>query len=64
MDRDQGNMFQTAMQVVAVLCLVLIFAMIFHKAFADISGLAQQYSGRELWAAIAWKIIWNIASGS
>ena len=38
--------------------------MIFHKAFADISELAQQYSGSEFWAALAWKVIWNIAAGS
>jgi len=63
-ESPQGDMFKTALQVVAVLCLVLIFSMIFHKAFADISDLAQQYSGSEFWAALAWKIIWNIAAGS
>lgn len=64
MDKDQGDMFKTVLQVFAILCLVLIFSMIFHKAFADLSGLAQQYSGSEFWAALAWKVIWNIAAGS
>jgi undecaprenyl pyrophosphate phosphatase UppP len=64
MDKSQGDMFKTVLQVFAILCLVLIFSMIFHKAFADISELAQQHSGSEFWAALAWKVIWNIAAGS
>lgn len=63
MDKDRDILCKTALQVVAVLCLISIFSMIFHKAVADLLALAEQYSGREFWVALAWKAIWNLAAG-
>jgi hypothetical protein len=63
MSRNRDDLFRTALQVLAVVCLVLLFTTIFHKVFADISALARQYSGSDFWAALARQLIRNLAGG-
>jgi len=63
MSRDRDDLFRTALQVLAIVCLVLLFATIFHKAFGDISALARQHSGSDFWAALARQLIRNLAGG-
>jgi len=51
------------LQVVAILGLVLIFAVILHKGYADIARLAQQHAGSDFWAALARYVFKNLAGG-
>lgn len=41
------------MQVLAIICLTLMFSVILHKGFADVSLIARLHSGREFWFALA-----------
>lgn len=63
MKQDPDELFKTALQVLAILGLIGLLAMVFHKAFADISVLAQQHSGGEFWAALARYLFKNLAGG-
>ena len=64
MDKHRRDeLFKTALQVVAALCLVALFSMIFHKAFTDVSALAGQHSGGDFWAALARYVFRNLAGG-
>jgi len=63
MGRDRDGLFRTALQVLAIVCLILLFATLFHKAFADIAALARQHSGSDFWAALARQLIRNLAGG-
>ena len=62
-EKGHGQLFKTALQAVAVLCLVALFAMLLHKAFADVSALAQRHSGSDFWAALARQVLRNLAGG-
>ena len=61
--RSRGRLFKTALQVLAVLCLVGLFSMIAHKAFADIIMLAHRHSGSDFWAALARHVFRNLSGG-
>jgi hypothetical protein len=61
--RTLADRFQTAMQVLAGLCLLGYFALLAHKASADITALAVQYSGREFWIALGRHLIRNLGGG-
>jgi hypothetical protein len=63
MSKHHDDLFRTALQVLAIVCLVLLFTTIFHKAFADISALARQHSGSDFWAALARQLIRNLGGG-
>lgn len=63
MKQDPDELFKTALQVLAILGLIGLLAMVFHKAFADISVMAQQHSGGEFWAALARYLFKNLAGG-
>ena len=63
MGKDLGELFKTTAQVFAILCLMAIFAMVFHKAFVDVSLLAQQHSGADFWAALVRLVLRNLAGG-
>ncbi len=56
-------LFKSALQLVAILGLALIFAVILHKGYADIARLAQQHAGSDFWAALARYIFKNLAGG-
>jgi hypothetical protein len=62
-DRDYLLKMKSAGRAVAVLGLVLLVVMISHKAFIDVSALAQQYSGSEFWAALGRQLLQNLAGG-
>lgn len=55
---------QRWLQILAVFCAIVIWAMILHKGSADISALAQKYSGGEFWVALAKYFLRNIGGGS
>jgi len=52
---------KTLGQVVAVVCAALLFSMIAHKMYADVSMLARLHSGQEFWLALARRLIANLA---
>ena len=54
---------QTLLQVVAILGVAVIWAMIAHKGYADISVIAAKHSGGDFWRALAVYLIGNIAGG-
>lgn len=56
-------MAKNFMQAVAILCLAALFAMIAHKAYADISLLVAKHSGAEFWVALGRYLIANVAGG-
>ena len=47
------ELFKTALQVLAILLLLLICAVILHKGYADVSRLAGEHSGADFWRALA-----------
>lgn len=61
MQRDPDALFKTVLQALAILGLVGLMAMVFHKAFADVSLLWQQHSGSDFWAAFARYVFKNLA---
>jgi hypothetical protein len=62
-NRDYGELFKSALQVLAILCLIVLFSMVAHKALVDITGLAQQHFGGDFWAALARHVLRNLAGG-
>ena len=54
---------QRWLQILAVFCAIVIWAMILHKGSADISALAQKHSGGEFWVALAKYYLRNIGGG-
>jgi hypothetical protein len=59
MKKGQGDLFKITLKIVAILCMVVIFSMIFHKAFADLAKLARQYSGSEFWVSLVRQLLMN-----
>jgi hypothetical protein len=57
------DLAKTVMQVVAIGMGALILSMVFHKAYADISPLAERFSGGRFWLELARYFIANIAGG-
>ena len=51
------------MQVLAVLCIAAYFAMLAHKASADITLLASRYEGSEFWRALGRHLLRNLGGG-
>ena len=51
------------MQKAAVAVLVLICATILHKAYVDVSALAQKHTGEEFWVVLTRYFIGNLAGG-
>jgi hypothetical protein len=51
-------------QVLAIALLSLIFAMIVHKGYNDISRIAAKHSGTEFWVEVARYAIGNLAGGA
>jgi len=56
-------LFKTALQIIAILGLALIFAVILHKGYGDVSRLAQEHSGADFWATLARYLFKNLAGG-
>ena len=62
-NKGRDELFKTALQVLAILCLIGLFSMIGHKVVADVVVLAQQHSGGDFWAALARQLFRNLAGG-
>jgi len=62
-NRDYSEFFKSALQVLAMLCLIALYSMVAHKAFADIALLAQQHSGGCLVGALARHVLRNLVGG-
>lgn len=63
MSSRSDRWFQTGMQLAAILGLVLIFAVIAHKGFHDITRLAREHSGGDFWLALVRYLFKNLAGG-
>ena len=50
-------------QALGILALVLLLGMVAHKSHADISVLAEKYSGRQFWVALGNYFMSNLAGG-
>ena len=51
------------LQIVAIFCMILVWAIIVHKAYGTVSALAQKHSGVEFWLALARHLMANLAGG-
>jgi hypothetical protein len=58
-----GNALRTVAQALAVLCMAFILGMVAHKGHADISVMAQKYSGQAFWTELARYFIGNLGGG-
>ena len=63
MDSYTSNAVKRLLQILAVFCIIVIWSMILHKGSADVSALAQKYSGEEFWLALAQYLMRNLAGG-
>ncbi len=61
MQNRRDEHFKTGLQILAIACLLGLFAMIFHKAFVDISVVWQQHSGGDFWMALGRYLLRNLA---
>jgi hypothetical protein len=61
MRNPRDEHFKTALQIFAIVCLMGLLSMIFHKAFADIWVLWQQHSGSDFWVALGRYLFRNLA---
>ncbi|MBN9373279.1 hypothetical protein JNX00_03795 [Hydrogenophaga sp. YM1] len=61
MPRDPDALFKTVLQVLAILGLMGLLAMVFHKAFTDLALLWQQHSGTDFWPAVVRYVFKNLA---
>jgi hypothetical protein len=56
-------MVRMTLQWMAVAVLVVIYSMILHKGYTDISALAEKHSGEQFWKALGRYVIGNIGGG-
>ena len=63
MNRSYDERFKTVLQVLAILALTAMLSMIAHKAFIDITGLAQQHPGAGFWPAFGRYLLGNLGGG-
>ncbi len=61
MQNNSDDRFKTALQIFAIVCLIGLLSMIFHKAFVDISVVWQQHSGGDFWVALGRYLFRNLA---
>jgi hypothetical protein len=60
---EAGISGRNLLQIVAIFCMILVWAIILHKAYAVVSALAQKHSGVEFWLALARHMMANLAGG-
>lgn len=51
-------------QAIAIACMALLLSMVAHKAYVDVSALAQRHSGKQFWVALVQYFIGNLAGGA
>jgi hypothetical protein len=61
METRAEERFKTALQLLAILGLLLICGVILHKAYVDVAALAAQHSGAGFWRALARYLLRNLA---
>ncbi len=61
MPTDRDALFKTVLQVAAILMLIGMLSMIFHKGYVDVSVIWRQHSGGDFWAALARYLFRNLA---
>ena len=61
MQDNRDEHFKTGLQIVAIVCLIGLLSVIFHRAFADISLVWQQHSGADFWVALGRYLFRNLA---
>lgn len=61
--RTPADLFATAMQVVAALCLVAYFVLLGHKASIDILALLKEHPGGDFWAALGRHLLRSLGGG-
>ena len=59
--RRNEERFKTVLQVLAILMLVGMVGMVFHKAFHDVGAIADQHSGADFWKAVVRMVFKNLA---
>jgi hypothetical protein len=62
-NRDYSEFLKSALQALAILCLIALLSVVGLKAFADITLLAQKQSGVDFWVALARLVLRNLAGG-
>jgi hypothetical protein len=62
-NRDYSEFLKSALQALAILCLIALLPVVVLKAFADITPLAQKHSGVDFWVALARQVLRNLAGG-
>jgi len=60
---EAGVSGRNLLQIVAIFCMILVWAIIVHKAHGVVSALAQKHSGMEFWLALARQLLANLAGG-
>ena len=60
---EAGISGKNLLQILAVVCTILVWAIIVHKAYGVVSTLAQKHSGMEFWLALARHMMANLAGG-
>jgi len=63
MPQSSSNAMQRWLQILALFCAIVIWAMILHKGSAEVSALAQKHSGEEFWIALAKYFLRNLGGG-
>jgi len=63
MPQSGSNAMQRWLQILAVFCAIVIWAMILHKGSAEVSALVQKHSGEEFWIALAKYFLRNLGGG-
>lgn len=51
-------------QALAIACIAVLLSMVAHKAYVDVSALAQRHSGKQFWVALVHYFIGNLAGGA
>ena len=59
----RDELFKSVLQALAILCLIALILTIAHKAFVDITVLAQKHSGGDFWVALARHFLQNLSGG-
>lgn len=52
-----------ALQLLAILCVIGMLSVIFHKGYADIAVLAREFSGAEFWLRLGRYFLANLSGG-
>ena len=63
MSARADRIFKSVLQIAAVALLVLMFAVILHKGYTDVSRLSGEHRGGDFWLALLRYLFKNLAGG-